>query len=602
MMPPNRPFHVELISMPWAAFHRPSVQLGALAAFLRSKDAGVQVRCRHPSLGLARDLGKDLYHSISANVWVCEALYAALLFPEQREQARRLAEREFRAGDSTVSCEFDRVCALLEKNIAEWLEKTEWATIDLVGFSVCFNQLFATLATVRALKEIRPDLPVVLGGSACHAGAAPAFFRLFSVDYLISGEGEEPLFSLCRHLAGQSHKLHARVHHADRGEATTAGNADDQLDMALLPRPDYDDYFREMETIFPGRPFVPTLPVEFSRGCWWRKCTFCNLNLQWHGYRWKKAENMAAEVAALAARHRSLDFAFTDNALPPAEALAFFAAMAASGRDYRFFGEIRADYRGARLSRSRAGGLTAVQVGIEAFSNSLLRRFAKGVTVIDNLAIMRDAAASGVVLDGNLIVEFPGSTGQEVEETLMVLDFVLPFHPLTTASFFLGHGSPVDCRAADHGILATMVHPRFAAMLPAAIAKAIPFLIKGYRGDRGQQRRLWRPVVDKVRNWRHFHEKQRPRGNSLLCRRDGGDFLIIRQVRDNGEVQYHRLAGLSRRIYHACDEIVSLAELAALFPALPVDRIEGFLLDLVEKRLVFRDGDRFLALAARESG
>ena len=78
------PFCLGLISMPWALFNRPSVQLGALKSYLAQAEPEVQVSCLHPYLGLAKSIGLALYREISQDVWLCEGLYAGLLFPEQR--------------------------------------------------------------------------------------------------------------------------------------------------------------------------------------------------------------------------------------------------------------------------------------------------------------------------------------------------------------------------------------------------------------------------------------------------------------------------------------------------------------------------------------
>ena len=96
------------------------------------------------------------------------------------------------------------------------------------------------------------------------------------------------------------------------------------LNLDNLPYPDYSPYFMEMKQLFPDHPFVPLLPLEFSRGCWWNKCTFCNLNLQWQNYRFKESDRMVQETLHLAKTHESLHFTFTDNALPPKEADNFF--------------------------------------------------------------------------------------------------------------------------------------------------------------------------------------------------------------------------------------------------------------------------------------
>ena len=599
-MTSTNPFRLALVSMPWAIFNRPSVQLGALKSYLEAHSA-VKVRTFHPYLGVARVLGRDLYHFISGNVWICEALYSAILFPGQRSWARRVVEEEAGKGENRIPFDFDATCAQLETHLTQWAAANDWQQYDLIGFSVCFNQLLATLAAVTFLKKQHPLLRIVLGGSSCHSDFAPALLKNFPVDFMISGEGEEALLNLCAYLAGQTSSL------ADNNIFSalvspgpqSPGCVSKQLEVAGLPCPDYDDYFREMEALFGREPFIPVIPVEFSRGCWWRKCTFCNLNLQWRGYRFKPAEKMAAEVVALAGRHKVLDFVFTDNALPPKEAVAFFETMGHSGRDFRFFAEIRADYRGRAMEISRKGGLTSVQVGIEAMSNSLLAKMVKGVTVMDNLAVMKDALANGVVLDGNLIVEFPGSSSEEVAETLANLDFAFPFHPLTTAAFFLGHGSPVDEAPKKYGIRARTMHHQAARLFPAKIGAELALLIKGFRGDRAVQRTLWAPVASKVKKWQDYHRSRNKTEKLLLSFRDGGDFLIIRQELPDKKVLHHRLRGISRQIYFACEMIIDLQALAGIFPSFTMQQIEKFLDDLVAKRLVFREQDRFLALAIR---
>ncbi|MEW6520955.1 MAG: RiPP maturation radical SAM C-methyltransferase [Thermodesulfobacteriota bacterium] len=592
------PFRLALVSMPWAIFNRPSVQLGALKSYIEAHSE-VKVRTLHPYLGVARLLGRDLYHFISANIWICEALYSAILFPELRADARRVAEEEAGRAENGVAFDFDATCAQLERHLADWVAAGDWQHYDLAGFSVCFNQLLATLAAVSVLKKAHPRLPVVLGGSSCPADFGPALFAHFPVDFLISGEGEEALLNLCAFLAGRSATLADNISSAAAPGRAGTSCGGRQLEVAGLPCPDYDDYFREMQSQFGGEPFIPVIPVEFSRGCWWRRCTFCNLNLQWRGYRHKPAEKMAAEVLALAGRHKALDFVFTDNALPPRDALAFFATMADTGMDFRFFAEVRADQRGRAMEISRRGGLTSVQVGIEALSNSLLAKMVKGVTVLDNLAIMKDALANGVVLDGNLIVEFPGSTDEEVRETLANLDFAFPFHPLTTAAFFLGHGSPVDEEPKKYGIRARTMHHHAARLFPGEIGAKLVLLIKDFRGDRAGQRQRWAPVVSKVKKWRQYHRQRNNPARLLLCYRDGGDFLIIRQELPDGRVLHHRLRGISRQIYLACEAINDLPALAGMFPAFTSRQIENFLADLAAKRLVFREQDRFLALAVR---
>jgi ribosomal peptide maturation radical SAM protein 1 len=578
-------FRTALVAMPWPLYNRPSIQLGALSAYLAEQDGGIEPVPLHPYLEVARLLGPESYHRVSQNLWLCEALYAPLLFPEMHDSAARLAAKLM---GRKPFLDFDRTVALLRDHLDGWVSRQPWQRFDLAGFSLCFHQLFASLAAARAVKEAHPELPIVFGGSSCAGEAGESLAQVFPfIDHIIRGEGEEPLLALCRTLAGRP---------------SPAPEAVQLRDLATLPVPDFSAYFAEMAAQFgPGLPFLPELPVEFSRGCWWNRCTFCNLNLQWCGYRAKKGEAMAAEVRTLAERHGVADFAFTDNVLPPHEAPRFFALLREEGRDLRFFAEIRANLRAEELATMRQGGLTVVQAGIEALSGTLLRRMEKGATVMDNLALMKACLAHGIRLEGNLITEFPGATGTEVEETLAVLDFLWPFPPLTTAAFFLGHGSPVAGAPGDYNIAAVTSHPHYGHLFPKEVLAQLTLLIGDYRGNRAQARKLWRPVVRKVAAWQRFHAKRRESAvrRPLLALRDGGTFLLIRQETPEGQVRHHRLKGTSRAIYLACDAVTDRKALLERFPRVTEKVLVAFLEELVAKRLLFAQGDRYLALAVR---
>lgn len=594
------PFHLGLISMPWALFNRPSVQLGTLKSYLAQAEPDVQVRCLHPYLGLAKAIGLDLYREISQDVWLCEGLYAGLLFPEQRGVLQGFLAKRLKQCKSAGAQDIDSLWQKVDAHLQQWLARQEWDKFDLVGFSVCFNQLLASLLAAKHLKTLQPQLPIVFGGSSCVAEMGSSLLDVFPwLDYVVHGEGEMVLANLCQVLAGRQAALAPQVLARNSQASKEAFTGCQFKTLSELPPPDYDDYFLDLHRDFSGDPFVPELPVEFSRGCWWGKCTFCNLNLQWHGYRGKTAAQMEQEVLTLSQRHGCLDFSFTDNVLPGREAPDFFAQMAQGKKDFRFFAEIRVNQRGEVLKGYRQGGLVAVQAGIEGLSQGLLERMRKGATVMENLALMKESLALGIRLDGNLITCFPGSTEAEVQETLANLDFVLPFTPLTGATFFLGYGCEVAEKPSDYGIRAIVQHPHNRKLFPPQILPGLTLLINDYRGDRAHQRRLWQPVVKKIRAWQRFHEARRIPAHLVppLSYRDGGNLLIIRQELPGQATLHHRLRGTSRAIYLACDTVVEFDTLSRLFPKLGRAQLATFLGELAAKRLLFAQGTRYLALA-----
>ncbi|MGB3209536.1 MAG: RiPP maturation radical SAM C-methyltransferase [Desulforhopalus sp.] len=601
-MGPESSSHLRLalVSMPWSIFNRPSIQLGALKSYLEP-EIWCKVDTFHPYLSLAKAIGTGVYSQIGLSGWAGEALFAPLIFPEKKHDARKLF-RQSLTGKVTPLPDFDELVTAIEQSCSAYLEKIDLNRYDLIGFSICFSQLFPSLYLAKRIKEKCADTPIVFGGSSCSGDIGKSLVHHFPViDYLVDGEGEQPLVNLCRFLTGQIETLPDNIHTQHPTSGCKMRRPDPSLDLGDLPIPDYAPYFEEMKQLFPSQPFIPLLPIEFSRGCWWNKCTFCNLNLQWHNYRCKGSDRMAEETLQLAATHECLQFTFTDNALPPREADRFFKTISTKSMDFDFFAEIRGITEPQRLQSYSQAGLKTVQVGIEALSTSLLARMKKGTTTIDNIAVMKMCSAEAIRMEGNLITDFPATTDEEIAETLRNLDFVLPFFPLQPATFFLGYGSPIHAHAKDFCIQAVVPHAKNRKLFPEDYLQSMTMLINSYKGDKNIQHKKWQPVRQKIRAWQKFHSRRTKRGQHPLSYRDGATFLIIRQERIADVPLLHRLRGLSRKIYISCECPRNIDNLVTLFPKVTETALRKFIDDMCLKRLMFQEDDRVLSLAIRKS-
>lgn len=600
---PGTPATVALVSAPWPIYFRPSVPLGALKADLRRRFPQLRVDAHHLFLLLAKDIGYKRYQAISERTWLAETVFAALLFPEQKAAARRLFTREARGRRALQGVGFDALVDQVAKSAERWLDAVDASGWLLAGFSNSLCQLTATLYFIRRIKQRWPELPIVLGGSGLSSAPAPAIRAAFpEIDVVVHGEGEKPLAAIAAHLL-EGRPVHT-LHECEAGAAR-----DQVADLADLPVPDYDDYFALLGSFDPPHRFFPQLGVEMSRGCWWRHCgtaggrsgcAFCNLNLQWQGYRHKKARQVVTEVATLTRRHQILSVAFMDNVLPPAETDRAFSGLAELGMDLALFAEMRATQGMRRLAALKRAGLREVQIGIESLSTRLLKRLNKGTRAIDNVEIMKHCQALGVANRSNLILEFPGSDAEEVAETLRNLDFVQWFPPLRPVSFWLGYGSGVWQAPGAYGIKAVFNHPRYGALFPGGPLRRLRHMIQGYRGDRGRQRKRWQPVRRRLDAWASRYAALSGGGRTIpLQYADGGDFMIIRQARRDGDPLNHRLTGTSRAIYRYCDRQRSLASVLGRFATFEEAQVRAFLRGMVDKRLMFEEGDRYLGLAVR---
>jgi ribosomal peptide maturation radical SAM protein 1 len=468
---------------------------------------------------------------------------------------------------------------------------------------------------IRRLKKRFPDLIVAVGGALTAGVTAQGILQKFpEVDVAVNGEGETPLYQIIQHLRRKPpdldlSKINGVLTRLNSAEQPAKPSFSQLNALDELPAPDYDDYFKLLRTFDARKFFFPTLPVEISRGCWWKRaagsttvsgCAFCNLNLQWIGYRSKPVSRAVAEIDHLTDRYQTLSVAIMDNVLPKKNAVDIFLQIAGLDKDLRLFAEVRATTPLSELKAMRDCGMREVQIGIEALGSRLLKRLHKGTTPIQNLEIMKNCEALGVRNISNLILHFPGSTQQDVTETLRTLEFALPFYPLKAVSFWLGLESPVWQHPEKFGIRAVFNHPNYAFLFPEEIHRKLTLMIQAYRGDLTHQKKIWRPVKKKISDWQQQYAEmtKEPGDNPILSYRDGRNFMIIRQKRFGAKPALHRLVGASRKIYLFCQKHRSIRTIYEAFPDIPNDTILDFLNLMVDKKLMFAEKNKYLSLAS----
>ena len=603
---------VVLVSAPWPLYSRPSIQIGTLKSYLKKKFPDLKVDAHHFYLKVAEAIGYRRYQTISERTWLAETIYAALLYPERSEHIEKIFYKQAAGKSLLRGILFEPLTKQIQKISESFIHTIDWGGYGLAGFSICLCQLTASLYFIREIKKQFPNLFMVVGGSMFTGDATRNLFKFFpEIDVAVNGEGELPLSRLIAYLKDPRCKEMTPVKGIitpESAEKETPAPFHQINELSDLVPPDYDDYFELLQSFGPEKTFFPTLPMEISRGCWWQRkqeggrsigCAFCNLNLQWDGYRSKNPAQVVSEIDHLTTKYRTLSVAFMDNLFPLKTSRDIFNRIARLGKDFRLFGEIRATTPEPVLKAMRAAGMKEVQIGIEALSTRLLKKLNKGTTTIQNIEIMKHCEMMGITNSSNLILYFPGSDQKDVFETLRNLDFVLWFRPLKIVHFWLGLGSPVWQNPENFGLRSVFNHRNYTVLFPTDVFKAMRFTIQSYRGDLGHQRKLWRPVKKKLKAWKKFYGElhRGPRHENILSFRDGRNFLIIRQKRLNGQSLTHRLEGTSRAIYLFCRQHRSLKRIFTRFPSVAADRIEPFLKMMVDKKLMFEENDNYLSLA-----
>jgi ribosomal peptide maturation radical SAM protein 1 len=607
-------FRLALISMPWPLANRPSIQLGTLKSYIKSKAPEVKVDCYHPYLDVGNLLGLKVYNHIAERTWAAESVYGYLLNPEKRPEITALFSKEYRTRAGGNPPDLQNISQKIQRLHQRKHRDFVRSSYDLIGLSICLAQLTASLYMIREIRSHHPHCPIVVGGSSCAGELGHSLLANVSeIDFVVSGEGELPLLTLISRIKNGEFKDNGSsgLLWRDSPGSISGGGLKQLLNLEELPGPDYTDYFAQLSRQSRISNLIPNLPVETSRGCWWhrvksgsvdRACKFCNLNLQWRGYRSKNPVQVAREMEKLASKHSGLKFSFADNILDSRKLKGLFRAISELDRSFEIFAELRASVSRGDLIQMRRAGVNQVQIGVEALSTNLLGKINKGTTAIQNIELMKHCEELGVHHSSNLILGFPTSDGRDVEETLTNLRFVFPYQPLRKVRFWLGQNSPVDLHPEHFGIRSVANHPNYKKLLPDSLADSLRLMIKTYIGDRTKQKKLWMPVARELDRWQeHYHSLRKDHFPApLLGYRDGGDFLLVRRRSENYEMETFRLKGYSRGIYRFCETRRTLGQILHEFPSVSLDKLENFISHMVDKHLMFREGDQVLSLAVNE--
>jgi len=602
---------LSLVALPWSQKDRPSSALAALGAYVRRERPAWELACHHSFVHFAARIGFDLYDALADHAYAGgELLNLSLLYPEKAADARRQFETwasKTLSAKSPHSIEsgawgemFDFVRATLDEYLDELAEALS-TEADVVGLTTSFGQLFVNLALARRLKQRAPQTTIILGGSTVSARVGPSLLAEYGfVDYIVQGEGEGPLVALLDLLANRPDatlKLDGVLTQSRDGAPIAEATISETSNMDDLPVPDYDEYAALADEYGIGW----ALPIEGSRGCWWDRtkragnpkstCFFCNLNVQWGGYRQKSVARLAAEIDMQSARYRNLRLFFLDNVLRAKGVAEFAQAIARQEKDYDIFYEMRANLRPYELLLLWEAGLRGSQFGIEGLSTSFLRRIGKGTTTIQNLQAMRLCVELGVDNGANLITDFPGSTQEEVEETRRnLLDYALSFQPLMISKFNLAVDSTVDALRESFGVTRVRNKEFYKAGLPEEVWRRLRLFELDY--DLEGEPSDWTPVRDAVETWYAKHAR---RESPLLFYQDGLTFLNIIDDREDARKE-GTLEGAAREIYLYCMEIRSLSQLRRKFGQ-PEDELMETLERFVADRIMFTEQSSYLSLA-----
>lgn len=365
--------------------------------------------------------------------------------------------------------------SLIDGFLLELLEeKIQAYQPESVAFSVPFpGNLYGALKCGQYLKKHHPHIHVWMGGgfpnTELRSLKEPRVFDY--VDFITLDDGEAPIQLLLDYLEGKRPitELKRTFVRIDGQVKFMNNSAVKDLPQREVGTPDYSDlllrdYLSVIEVANPmhrlwsdGRWNKLTL----SHGCYWGKCTFCDISLDYIGrYEPINASILCDRIEEIMAQTGTNGFHFVDEAAPPALMRDLAIEILRRGLVVVWWTNIRFESRfTADLCRLlRASGCIAVSGGLEVASDRLLALIKKGVTVAQVAQVTNHFTAAGIMVHAYLMYGYPTQTAQETIDSMEMVRQLFEIGVLQSGfwhRFAMTEHSPVGLDPKSFGVKRT---------------------------------------------------------------------------------------------------------------------------------------------------
>jgi radical SAM superfamily enzyme YgiQ (UPF0313 family) len=326
----------------------------------------------------------------------------------------------------------------------------------LVAISVPFPGCLAgAIAAAQEARSAYGDRAVIVAGGGYVSTELrfledPAVFDPF--DYLAYDAGFGALASILDVLGGapRSSLFHVRYRDQETGCVVASGFAADEPCLvtggagtggvvdkgyAALEReaiagvhPDYRglDFSRYLRVVDSPNPMnrlwndTPWLRYRLAYGCYWRRCAFCDTQLDYiKRYLASDLDALMTAADTASARTGLYGIHFVDEALPVNLVRAFAARNLERARPYTFWGNVRFDkaWTDEACATAAAGGMVAASGGIEIATRAGLEIVDKGFSMTDLVRTLAAFKRSGILVHAYLIYGFPGQPDQDIADS-----------------------------------------------------------------------------------------------------------------------------------------------------------------------------------------
>ena len=386
----------------------------------------------------------------------------------------RYAERLGRSANS-----FDELYGALQQEytyIDEILikilpEKMAMVQPKLVAISVPFpGNLYSAFRIGQWMKKHYPETKIAMGGgfpnTELRSLSDVRVFEFF--DFITLDDGEAPLDNLLQYLEEKRPLEQLKRTFALQNQTVKYINNSTTPDykQSEVGTPDYSDllldkYISVIEIVNPMHRMWSDgrwNKLTMAHGCYWGKCTFCDISLDYIKIYEPVAANLLCDrMEEMINQTGQNGFHFVDEAAPPALMRALALEILRRKLAVSWWTNIRFErsFSHDLCQLLKASGCIAVSGGLEVASDRLLELIQKGVTVSQVAQVTRNFTEAGVMVHAYLMYGFPTQTAQETVDSLEMVRQMFELGILQSGfwhQFAMTAHSPVGMYPAQFGV------------------------------------------------------------------------------------------------------------------------------------------------------
>ncbi len=352
----------------------------------------------------------------------------------------RYAERLGRSASSfdALYTKLQQPLSFIDRLLIKLLEdKIEQEQPLLVAISIPFpGNLLGALRIGQWLKRQYPQIMVSLGGGFVNTELRELKDkRIFEFcNFITLDDGEAPLQCLMEYTKG--------LRAADKLKRTFLIQDDevvwvDDSDMLDIPQgktgtPDYSDiaWDKYISVVEVANPMFRLwsdgawIKLTLAHGCYWGKCTFCDVSLDYIGrYEANKVIQLVDRMENIILQTGKTGFHFVDEAAPPSLLKELAIEIIRRGLYVVWWTNVRFEksFTADLCLLLKQSGCIAVAGGLEVASDRILKLINKGVTLDRVTNVTSNLTRAGIMVHAYLMYGFPSQTAQETIDSLEVV-------------------------------------------------------------------------------------------------------------------------------------------------------------------------------------